>query len=66
MLRNPHWGNPAAWARASAWLTFASILPTLTGVFHVIVGLVALLRADYYVCGRTLCTGTGRRLTFRW
>jgi hypothetical protein len=34
---------------ASGWLTFAGILAIVVGLFNVIDGLVALLRADYYL-----------------
>ncbi|WP_433179598.1 DUF7144 family membrane protein [Actinoallomurus sp. CA-150999] len=33
----------------SGWLTFAGILVIVTGFFNLIDGLVALLRADYYL-----------------
>ncbi|MFL6056183.1 MAG: hypothetical protein ACJ72W_25255 [Actinoallomurus sp.] len=36
-------------AITSGWLTFAGILAIVVGLFNVIDGLVALLRADYYL-----------------
>jgi hypothetical protein len=37
--------------RTSGWLTFAGTLNLVIGVFNIIDGLVALLRADYYLVG---------------
>lgn len=34
---------------SSGWLTFAGILAIVVGLFNLIDGLVALLRADYYL-----------------
>jgi hypothetical protein len=41
--------TPTLWA---GWIMFGSVMMMMLGSFHVIQGLVALLRSDYYLVGQ--------------